>query len=475
MDRELNGDPDVRGVTANSRAVGPGFLFAALTGRRTDGRRFVDEAVRRGAAAVLASQDAAVELRGLGVPVLADDNPRRRLARVAAKFYGPQPAHVVAVTGTSGKTSVAWFTRQIWQVLGKDAGSIGTLGVIAPAFRDTLAHTTPDPVTLHKALAGLRARGVDHVAIEASSHGLDQFRLDGLTLEAAAFTNLTQDHYDYHPTPEDYRRAKFRLFEALLPAGATAVLNADAPEFEALAAIARRRRHRVIAFGRAGWDLTLVETRPTPGGQTIVVRVKGRTRELRLRLAGVFQASNLLAALGLAVGGGAPLGAALETLLSLDGVPGRLQEAAVLANGARVYVDYAHKPDALETVLTTARAMTRGRLVVAFGCGGDRDTAKRPLMGAIAARLADRVFVTDDNPRSEDPAAIRRAILAAAPGAVEVGDRAEVIAQAIAELRDGDCLVVAGKGHEQGQIVGPITVPFDDVAVVRAAVANLKC
>ncbi|MGH6718040.1 MAG: UDP-N-acetylmuramoyl-L-alanyl-D-glutamate--2,6-diaminopimelate ligase [Alphaproteobacteria bacterium] len=468
------GDPDIRGLSADSRTVGPGFLFAALAGSRADGVRFVDEAIRRGAAAVLASDRAAAALRPLGVPIIADPNPRRRLAAIAARFHGPQPDHLVAVTGTSGKTSVAWFVREIWRLLGIDAGSLGTLGVIAPGLHRLLAHTTPEPITLHARLAELKQRRVEHVVLEASSHGLDQFRLDGLRLAAAAFTNLTQDHYDYHPTPAHYRRAKFRLFDALLPAGATAVLNADSPEYPALAAIAAARGLRVLGYGRAGRDLGLVQARAVAAGQTLVVAAGGREWNVRLPLAGTFQAHNALAAVGLVTATGTPVPAALDALPRLEGVPGRLQQAAVLANGARVYVDYAHKPDALETVLVAARALARGRLVLVFGCGGDRDRAKRPLMGRIAARLADRVYVTDDNPRSEDPGAIRRAILAACPDAVEVGDRAQAIEHAIAQLRDDDVLVVAGKGHEQGQIVGPITVPFDDVAVVRDIVANLK-
>lgn len=470
----LPGDPDIRGLSADSRTVSPGFLFAALAGSHSDGARFVDEAIRRGAAAVLASDQAAAALRPLGVPIVADANPRRRLAEIAARFHGPQPDHLIAVTGTSGKTSVAWFVREIWRVLGIAAGSLGTLGVIAPGLHRPLAHTTPDPITLHARLAELKQRRVEHVVVEASSHGLDQYRLDGLRLEAAAFTNLTQDHYDYHPTPAHYRRAKFRLFDALLPAGATAVLNADSPEYPALAAIAAARGLRVLGYGRTGRDLGLVSVRAAPAGQDLTVATAGGERNVRLPLAGAFQAHNALAAVGLVAATGTPIADALDALPGLEGVPGRLQQAAVLASGARVYVDYAHKPDALETVLIAARALTRGRLVVVFGCGGDRDRAKRPLMGRIAARLADRVYVTDDNPRSEDPAAIRRAILAKCPDAVEVGDRAQAIARAIAELRTDDLLIVAGKGHEQGQIVGPITVPFDDVAVVRDIVTNLK-
>jgi len=468
------GEIDITGITPDSRQVKPGFLFAALAGSRTDGARFAADAVARGAAAVLASPEAAAGLGGLAVPVVVDANPRRRLAELAARFYGPQPKHVAAVTGTNGKTSVAWFTRQIWRGRGLPAAALGTLGVVTDLGIRPLGNTTPDPVELHATLAELKGVGVDHVAMEASSHGLDQHRLDGVVLEAAAFTNLTQDHYDYHATPEAYRDAKFRLFAALLPPGGTAVLNADVPEYEALFAIARGRGHRVLAYGRAGADLALDGLAPDGGGQVLDIRAGRLRRTVRLPVAGAFQAMNALAAVGLAVGSGIALVDALDALPGLVGVPGRLQEAAVLGNGARCFVDYAHTPDALANVLGALRPMTKGRLVVVFGCGGDRDPLKRPLMGGVAAALADRAIVTDDNPRSEDPASIRRQVLAGCPGAVEVGDRAQAIATAIADLRADDVLVVAGKGHEQGQIVGQTIVPFDDVAAVRRAVATLK-
>lgn len=470
----LPGDLEISGLTPDSRAVKPGFLFAALKGGKVDGARFVADAIARGAAAVLASPDVAAGLGEAGVPVLSDANPRRRLALIAARFHAPQPRTIVAVTGTNGKTSVAGFTRQLWRLVGHAAASLGTLGVVGDGPDRPLGHTTPEPVRLHAALAELREHGVDHVALEASSHGLDQFRLDGVGLAAAAFTNLTQDHYDYHPTPEAYRAAKFRLFEELLPRGAAAVLNADVPECADLVAIARKRGLRAITFGASGADLRLVDVRSEPGGQVLDIAAGGMTRTVRLPLAGGFQAANALASAGLVVATGTASGDAIEALAGLVGVPGRLQEAAVLGNGARVYVDYAHTPDALANVLAVARAMTRSRLHVVFGCGGDRDRAKRPLMGAIAARLADRSVITDDNPRTEDAAEIRRAILAAAPGAIEIGDRAEAIRQAMHELRANDVLVVAGKGHEQGQIVGQRTLPFDDVAMVKGVAVQLK-
>ena len=413
------------------------------------------------------------------VPVVASDNPRRALAKLAARFYGRQPRCIAAVTGTNGKTSVAAFTRQIWARLGLRAASLGTLGLIAPDRPPEPSLTTPDPVALHAQLAALAADGVDHLAMEASSHGLDQYRLDGVALTAAGFTNLTRDHLDYHKTMEAYFAAKVRLFQRVLPRQGCAVLNADSGAYPFLEAVCRRRDQRVISFGTGAADLALRDRRPSATGQHLTLSVFGATELLHLPLAGAFQALNALCALGLVIGSGAEPRSALAHLERLDGVRGRLELAATTPNGAPVYVDYAHTPDALETVLEALRPHADGRLIVVFGCGGDRDPGKRPLMGEIAARLGDHVIVTDDNPRSEDPATIRQAVLAGCARAAgdaevaEIGERADAIAEAVAQLRRGDVLLVAGKGHEQGQIVGDVVRPFDDVTVVRAAVAAL--
>jgi UDP-N-acetylmuramoyl-L-alanyl-D-glutamate--2,6-diaminopimelate ligase len=472
------GDPDIRGLTADSREVKPGFLFAALPGTKVDGRRFVDDAVARGAVAVLTDDPG--RFAGLAqhqppVWVIFDPNPRRRLARIAGRFYAPQPETLVAVTGTNGKTSVTVFARQIWQHLGHRAASMGTIGIVGPDFEHPGSLTTPDPVSLHRELNFLARSGINHVALEASSHGLDQFRLDGLELSAAAFTNLTRDHLDYHPDMDAYFAAKARLFTELLPADGTAVLNADSAEAMRLAQLCRQRGQTVITFGTAASaDLRLAASRPLDAGQELQLQVFGTERQLVLPLVGGFQASNALAALGLAIATGAPVESAIDALSTLDGVPGRLQHVASHPTGAPIIVDYAHTPDALETVLRALRAHCRGRLVVVFGCGGDRDPGKRPQMGAIAERLADIVIVTDDNPRGEDPAAIRRAILAQCPKAEEVGDRAAAIGRGLAQLQPGDLLLIAGKGHERGQIVAGVTHPFEDAAVARDAVAALR-
>jgi UDP-N-acetylmuramoyl-L-alanyl-D-glutamate--2,6-diaminopimelate ligase len=469
------GDPDIRGLTADSRLVEPGFLFAALPGVTTDGRRFIQDALERGAAALLTDELSALGAYPPSVQVIVDANPRRRLALMASHFYAPQPATIAAVTGTNGKTSVTVFLRQIWQRLGLKAASLGTIGIHGTGIDRPGSLTTPDPVTLHRDLRDLAAAGINHVALEASSHGLAQFRLDGLQLSAAAFTNLTRDHLDYHVDMDAYFAAKTRLFTEVLPAGGTAVLNTDTAEGEQLAVLCRQRGRRVLTFGRAPIaDLRLIAAKPQDTGQAISIAVLGERRDLVLPLVGAFQVSNALAALGLAIAAGAPAGAALDSLAHLVGAPGRLEHVASHPNGAPVIVDYAHTPDALDTVLTALRPHTRGRLVVVFGCGGDRDPGKRPQMGAIAQRLADIAIVTDDNPRSENPVAIRRAILAACPQATEIGDRASAIRTAVGLLNAEDVLVLAGKGHEQGQIVGAHTLPFDDAAVARAAIAELQ-
>ncbi len=461
----LGGNPEISGLAVDSRQVRPGYLFAALAGHARNGAEFIDEAIARGAVAVLAVPEALARYRE--VVAVPDVNPRRRLATLAARFYGNrQPPTIVAVTGTNGKTSVVSFAAQLWSRLSRKAASLGTLGVLAPGFEMPLPHTTPEPVTLHRILAELAAQDVACLAIEASSHGLDQYRLDGVTLSAAAFTNLTRDHFDYHANADAYLKAKLRLFEDLLPTERRAVINADSDMFSAFAAACQRRRHRLITFGRKGVGLKLIELRPEPTSQILRFDAFGRTVDLRLPLVGAFQAMNALCAFGL-VAEDRYLDALLEGLENLRGVPGRLERVGRHSSGAPVYVDYAHTPDALETVLRALRPHAKGRVVVVFGCGGDRDRGKRPAMGRIACEHADTVIVTDDNPRSEPPEAIRRAILEACTSAGEIGDRRAAIGNAIAGLAAGDILIIAGKGHERGQIVGDKILPFDDRQVAR--------
>ncbi|TAN61997.1 MAG: UDP-N-acetylmuramoyl-L-alanyl-D-glutamate--2,6-diaminopimelate ligase, partial [Magnetospirillum sp.] len=419
--------------------------------------------------AILAPEGASFELPE-GVVLITDANPRSRLAQLAAAFYNSQPATMVAVTGTNGKTSTAMFYRRIMETLGVRAAAIGTLGIIAEGWDNAGGLTTPDPVALHADLARLAAFGVTHACLEASSHGLDQYRLDGVRLTAAAFTNLTRDHLDYHGDMDVYAGAKLRLFTELLPKGSTAVVNMDSDAAPLLAAACARRGLRVIGYGKAAAELRLVQARATPSGQELRLEVLGRAVTVTLPVAGLFQAYNALAALGLVLAGGADADRALAALAHLDGVPGRLQKVAERANGAAIYVDYAHTPDALETVLTALKPHAARRLVAVFGCGGDRDPGKRPQMGAIACRLADAMIVTDDNPRSEDPDTIRSAVLGACCGAIEIADRREAIRTAVAGLQKGDLLVIAGKGHETGQIVGDAVLPFDDAEEARSAV-----
>ena len=438
-----------------------------MTGTKADGATYATEAARRGAVAIVAKRGGNVA--ELAVPVFHVDDPRLALALSAARFYARQPETVVAVTGTSGKTSVAAFTPQIWERSGFASASIGTTGVVAPGRNEYGSLTTPDPVALHELLAGLADSGVTHAAMEASSHGLDQRRIDGVRLAAGGFTNLGRDHMDYHPTIEDYHRAKMRLFDTLLPRGAPAVIFADDAWSAPTIAVARSAGLSVLTVGRHGDFLTLKRVEHERHRQRAEIEHAGALHEIDLPLAGDFQIYNALVAAGLAISTGTAPGAAFAALEKLEGAPGRLDLAGTTARGAPVYVDYAHKPEALENVLKSVRPFTTGRVVVVFGCGGDRDKGKRPIMGEIAARLADVVIVTDDNPRSEVPADIRAAILAGAPGAIEIADRRQAIHEAVAMLGSGDTLIVAGKGHEEGQIVGAETFPFSDHAEVRAA------
>lgn len=464
------GEIEVTGISSDSRRVESGFLFAALQGTRADGASYAADAARRGAAAVIVARGALKD--DPGVPVLTVDDPRRALALAAAAFHGVQPQTMVAVTGTSGKTSVASFTRQIWEQAGLAAASIGTTGVIAPGREEYGSLTTPDPVTLHLLLAELAGAGVTHAAMEASSHGLDQRRLDGVRLAAGGFTNLGRDHMDYHPTVEEYHAAKMRLFTDLLPKGTPAVIFADDPWSQPTIDAARGAGLDVLTVGRKGGFLQLKRVEHERFRQRAEIAAGGGIYEIDLPLAGDFQIANALVAAGLAISTGLDAGRALRALERLKGASGRLELVGTTAEGAPVYVDYAHKPDALENVLNAVRPFTTGRVVVVFGCGGDRDRGKRPIMGEIATRLADITIVTDDNPRSEEPATIRAAIMEAAPGAIEIGDRRTAIRDAIAMLHAGDTLVVAGKGHEEGQTIGEVTLPFSDHAEVRAALTE---
>jgi UDP-N-acetylmuramoyl-L-alanyl-D-glutamate--2,6-diaminopimelate ligase len=472
-----SGDPEIRGLSLDSRRIERGFLFAALPGTRTDGRQFIDEAVAKGAVAILTADPKSYETltrREPPITIVGDVNPRRRIARIASRFYRPQPETVAAVTGTNGKTSVAVFTRQLWQGLGRPAASLGTIGIVAPGFSRPGSLTTPDPVTLHSELNALAQSGIDHVAIEASSHGLDQFRLDGLRPKAAAFTNLSRDHLDYHRDMADYRAAKTRLFTDLLPKDGAAVLNLDDETARELAPQCARRGQRVIGFGRnERADLRLIAARPNAMGQELSLSLFGQSHDVGLPLIGEFQAMNVLAALGLVLATGAELEAAVALLPALVGAPGRMELVGTHPSGAPILVDYAHTPDALGNALGALRRHVKGRIVAVFGAGGDRDVGKRPQMGAVARRLADIVIVTDDNPRNENAALIRRAILEACPNGIEIGDRAEAVRRGLAMLRGGDALLVAGKGHETGQIVGAKTLPFADNEVVRAALRKL--
>ncbi|TPI84111.1 UDP-N-acetylmuramoyl-L-alanyl-D-glutamate--2,6-diaminopimelate ligase [Mesorhizobium sp. B2-8-9] len=460
-------DLEVTGLSSDSRAVKTGVVFFALAGSKADGSTYAADAAARGAAAIVTGKGASVS--SLSIPVLAVDDPRLALALSAARFFGRQPQTMVAVTGTAGKTSVAAFTRQIWEQAGFAAASIGTTGVVAPGRNEYGSLTTPDPVALHRLLKELADAGVTHASMEASSHGLDQRRLDGVKLAAGAFTNLGRDHMDYHPTVEDYHRAKLRLFDTLLPKGAPAIVFADDPWSEPTIEAAKAAGLEVLTVGRHGDFLTLKRVEHERHRQRAEIVADGVLHEVDLPLAGDFQIANALVSAGLAITTGTPAGKALAALEKLKGAPGRLDLVGATAAGAPVYVDYAHKPDALENVLTSVRPFTTGRVVVVFGCGGDRDRGKRPIMGEIATRLADVVIVTDDNPRTEVPETIRAAILAAAPGAIEIGDRRKAIHEAVAMLRAGDTLIVAGKGHEEGQTVGTETFHFSDHEEVREA------
>ncbi len=458
----------VTGLAVDSRTVKPGDVFFALSGVKTDGARFVDQAIASGAVAVVAER---VPQTKTQIACIAVSNPRRALARSAARFFSRQPATIAAVTGTSGKTSVAAFTRQIWERLGYASASIGTIGLVSPTRTIYGSLTTPDPIALHRSLNELANEGVTHLALEASSHGLDQFRLDGVRVNAGAFTNLSRDHMDYHPSVAHYLAAKLRLFTDLVVDGGTAVIDADHEHSDAVIEAARARKLKVFTVGRRGDAIKLVDAVIDGFAQTLTIEYDGRPRKLHLPLVGEFQIENALVAAGLAIATGGDAERVFAALEHLQGAPGRLDLVGE-RNGAPIFVDYAHKPDALAKALEALRPYAKRKLVVVFGAGGDRDTGKRPLMGAIAAQYADSVIVTDDNPRSENPASIRAAILTEAKGAKEIGDRAEAIRMAVAGLQKGDALLIAGKGHETGQIVGDKVLPFSDHEAAAAALAE---
>jgi UDP-N-acetylmuramoyl-L-alanyl-D-glutamate--2,6-diaminopimelate ligase len=457
---------ELAGVTDDSRKVKPGFLFVAIAGTKADGAQFAKQAAAAGAVAVAAEQrpDALPDAAAF-VPV---KNARVALALAAARIFPRQPKTIAAATGTSGKTSVAAFTRQIWTTIGYRAASIGTVGVVSPKGERYGSLTTPDPVELHRTLDQLANEGVTHLAIEASSHGLDQHRLDGVRIAVAAFTNLSRDHLDYHPTVEAYLAAKLRLFEDLIAPDGTAVIGVDDCYAGQVVEAAKKRGLKIVTVGESGADIKFAGRSIDGFAQIVAVQHAGRTYKVKLPLVGAFQVQNAGIAAGLAIATGAEPGSVFAALEKLVGAKGRL-ELTGTSNGAPIFIDYAHKPDALKKTLESLRPYARGKLVVVFGAGGDRDKGKRPIMGRIAAENADLVIVTDDNPRTENPGAIRAAILAGAKGATEIGDRAEAIRTAIAGLTTGDVLVIAGKGHEPGQIIGDRILPFSDHEAVAAA------
>jgi len=460
-------DIEISGITASSAAVGPGAIFAGLPGTKVDGASFAPDAVARGARVVIVGRNKGVTVPA-GVALVEVDNPRRLLALVAARMAGAQPDVAVAVTGTSGKTSVADFTRQIFSALGHRAASLGTIGIVKPDGAVYGSLTTPDPVTLHATLATLKSEGITHLAFEASSHGLDQNRLDGVTLAAAAFTNLGRDHMDYHPTIEDYLSAKLRLFAELLPEGKPAVVNTDGAYADRVAAVARAHKHEVLGVGTHGNLLQLDDVTRDGFAQVLTISLNGTARRVRLPLIGAYQVENALTAAGLAIAAGEDGQTVLAALESLKGVPGRLDIVGEVRGGLAI-VDYAHKPEALAAALEACRPFVTGKLISVFGCGGDRDKGKRPIMGRISVEKADVTIVTDDNPRTEAPHAIRAEILAGAVGAREIGNRAEAIRAAVDLMGPGDVALVAGKGHETGQIVGTTVLPFSDHDEVRRA------
>lgn len=464
---DIDSDFEVTGFAIDHRKVARGSIFGAFKGAVFNGENFIDQAVERGAVAVVAGPEALVAK----VPHLADPEPRRLFADLAAKFYAPYPETVVAVTGTNGKTSTVEMTRQIWRMLGHRSASIGTLGVTTSDDQVKTGLTTPDIVTFLNNMAGLKRMGMSHVAYEASSHGLDQHRAEGVPLTAAAFTNFSRDHLDYHGTMNQYFEAKMRLFERLLPTGKPAVVWTDDPKSGEVMKRAARAGLQLLTVGRRGETIRLVEQAPSALGQTLMLEHGGKRHRLALPLIGAYQASNVLTAAGLVLATGGEWNATFLAMQRVAPVRGRLERAVISRAGVPVYIDYAHTPDALEAAIAALRPHVEGRLITVFGAGGDRDQGKRPEMGAVASRMSDVVIVTDDNPRSEDPSMIRSAIMAGAPLATEVPGRREAIAEAIGMARSGDIVLVAGKGHETGQIIGDRVLPFDDALVARECAA----
>jgi UDP-N-acetylmuramoyl-L-alanyl-D-glutamate--2,6-diaminopimelate ligase len=458
-------DPEITMITADSRTVRPGGLFVAIPGTAIDGRDFIPNAIEKGAAAILSTKG----LPDMPVSYIGVDEPRLAYAKAAAVFHAGQPSTLVAMTGTNGKSSTVEFLRQIWVYAGLPAACFGTLGVQSPAGYTPLTHTTPDAMALHETLSGLKAAGVTHAAMEASSHGLKQYRLDAVKIAAAGFSNLTQDHFDYHPDVEDYFSAKARLFTALTPAHAPVVINVNDKYGQKLAHLCTARGQKVMRVGWSGEDIRIDELMPRRASQMMTLIVRGTRYQVELPLAGEFQALNAVAALGLALVTGVGQDTAVIALEHLYGVAGRMERAGQTPQGAPIFVDFAHTEDGLDKLLRSVRPHTMGKIVIVFGCGGDRDPDKRAKMGRIAAALADEVIVTDDNPRTEDAAHIRAMVMEGCPKATEIGSRAAAIREGIARLGSDDCLVVAGKGHEQGQIVGDQIIPFSDVDQVQIA------
>ena len=465
------GDARITGFAIDHRKVAPGTVFGAFRGTRFNGEDFISQAIADGAIAIVSAPGPAVS----GAVHVTDLEPRRAFARFAAKFFAPFPENTVAVTGTNGKTSTVELTRQLWRMAGFHAASIGTLGVTTADDQVSTGLTTPDIFTFLSNMAGLQREGVTHAAFEASSHGLSQFRTEGLPVRAVAFTNLSRDHLDYHGTMEAYFAAKLRLFTEVVDQGGAAVVWADDPHSADVVKAVRARGVQLLSVGSQGETIRLLERTPTALGQSLKIEIEGKSRELKLPLIGAYQAANSLVAAGLVIATGGAIDLTLSNLQRVAPVRGRLERAAITKTGAPVYVDYAHTPDGLEAAIAALRPHTSGRLITVFGAGGDRDTGKRPLMGEVATRLSDRAIVTDDNPRSEDPAAIRRDIIAGAPSAIEIGGRREAIAAAIEDAQGGDIVLIAGKGHEQGQIIGAgetmRILPFDDVGVARECAA----